>query len=286
MSSGLIQANAAGDLIEEMGWQRVALLYTPDNMASSVAAAFRNRAATAKKAGFQITKEIYFAQDGFANTDWNKIAEEMARLPNNIFFISAQMDQIDMLFRALRSRNMFTRDRIYITTPMLGLGLYVNSFNASWVKNNMRNVWSINAQEYYKSPNGSLTPGGTSFQTRLIQNFKTQKNMTLAAAPPYTAFGYDCTMQLLLGYHRLLQAGGTNVTLENLADQKLGSLLKPSTFANVTGTDALKFATTTSNQLEMHANGDRIARYEFAYISSTPGWKIVSTSAVTNRHYP
>lgn len=35
MASGLVQANAVGDLIEAMEWKRIVMMYTPDSMGSS-----------------------------------------------------------------------------------------------------------------------------------------------------------------------------------------------------------------------------------------------------------
>ncbi|KAJ3177518.1 hypothetical protein HDU85_005888 [Gaertneriomyces sp. JEL0708] len=292
MASGLVQANAVGDVIEEMGWQRVVMLYSPDSMGSSVAAAFRDRSLVKKKMGFTITKEVYFNQEGLANHDWGRTAKYIGTLPNRVFFISAQMQEISALFKALNEKGLLTEDRIWITTPMLGLGLYIADLGLPKIKEIGRNIWSINAQEYYTTASGSLTEGGISFREDLLDKFQVgdahdpPRPRTLVNPSPYAAFAYDCTLQMLLGFERVVEAGGTvettindqvetvDVNPESLAEQYLGSLLRPPAFANVTATGSLHFATTDGDIMLMDAVGDRIGRYEFAQIAdSGTAWK-------------
>ncbi|KAI8996154.1 periplasmic binding protein-like I [Gaertneriomyces semiglobifer] len=292
MASGLVQANAVGDVIEAMGWQRVVMLYSPDSMGSSVAAAFRDRSLVKKQTGFIITKEVYFNQEGLANHDWERTAEHIGTLPNRVFFISAQMQEISALFKALNEKGLLTEDRIWITTPMLGLGLYIADLGLPKIKEIGRNIWSINAQEYYTTVSGSLTEGAISFRQDLLNKFEVggahdpPRQRTLINPSPYAAFAYDCTLQMLLGFQRVVEAGGTvettiddevetvDVNPESLAEQYLGSLLRPPAFANVTATGSLHFATTDGDIMLMDAVGDRIGRYEFAQIAdSGVAWK-------------
>lgn len=118
-----------------------------------------------------------------------------------------------------------TEDRIFITTPMLGLSLYIGGLGLPKIKEIGRNIWSVNAQEYYVDANGTSTVGGAQFKQKLIATFPNAVGRSIAAATPYGAFGYDCTLQMLLGFDRVLKNGG--VSVGNLTQQLAGPALKP-----------------------------------------------------------